>query len=191
VISKKKKIIDFLDELELFIGEKQVFTKKKRPSLCRLPWVHGCPNKNFVRPIFQRSFQVRHFSFWITEGIGLTEVSFHFWSQKQIPSGSSHRNFRLLFHFHVKHLPILMFLGLIWCKILCWAQKSILYGVWNATRSHESPKTEFDSLEIFKSHISIDQKFYAELKKVYFKGSKVQSKATRAQKRNLIVLNFL
>jgi hypothetical protein len=29
VISKKKKIIDFLDELELFIGEKQVFTKKQ------------------------------------------------------------------------------------------------------------------------------------------------------------------
>jgi hypothetical protein len=26
-------------------------------------------------------------------------------------------------------------------KILCWAQKSILYGVWNATGSHESPKT--------------------------------------------------
>jgi hypothetical protein len=29
VISKKKVFIDFLDELELFIGEKQVFTKKK------------------------------------------------------------------------------------------------------------------------------------------------------------------
>jgi hypothetical protein len=28
--------------------------------------------------------------------------------------------------------------------------------------------------------MSIDQKFYAELKKVYFMGSKVQSKATRA-----------
>jgi hypothetical protein len=35
-ISKKKKFIDFLDELELFIGEKQVFTKVS-PSLCRLP----------------------------------------------------------------------------------------------------------------------------------------------------------
>jgi hypothetical protein len=36
VISKKK-IIDLLDELGLFIEEKPVFTKKKFPSLCRLP----------------------------------------------------------------------------------------------------------------------------------------------------------
>jgi hypothetical protein len=37
VISKKNFFIDFLDELELFIEEKQVCTKKKFPSLCRLP----------------------------------------------------------------------------------------------------------------------------------------------------------
>jgi hypothetical protein len=37
VISKKKFFIDFLDELGLFIGEKPIFTKKKFPSLCRLP----------------------------------------------------------------------------------------------------------------------------------------------------------
>jgi hypothetical protein len=43
--------------------------------------------------------------------------------------GSSHTKFWLLFHFLVKYWPISMFLGLIWCKILCWAQKSILYGV--------------------------------------------------------------
>jgi hypothetical protein len=37
VISKKKFVIDFLDELELFIGEKQVFTKKKvrHSAVCR------------------------------------------------------------------------------------------------------------------------------------------------------------
>jgi hypothetical protein len=37
VISKKKFLIDFLDELELFIGEKQVFTKKKvrHSAVCR------------------------------------------------------------------------------------------------------------------------------------------------------------
>jgi hypothetical protein len=37
VISKKKFFIDFLDELELFIGEKQVFTKKKvrHSAVCR------------------------------------------------------------------------------------------------------------------------------------------------------------
>jgi hypothetical protein len=47
-----------------------------------------------------------------------------------------------------------MFLGLIWCKILCWAQKSILYWVWNATGSHESPKTKFVSHEIFISRVT-------------------------------------
>jgi hypothetical protein len=36
-----------------------------------------------------------------------------------------------------------------------------------------------------------DVKFYAELKKIYFMGSKVQSKAFRAQKRNLLVMKFL
>jgi hypothetical protein len=56
------------------------------------------------------------------------------------------------YHFHVKNLPILMFL--VRCKILCWAQKSILYGVWNATGSHESPKTEFAGHEIFISRVT-------------------------------------
>jgi hypothetical protein len=37
VISKKNFFIDFLDELGLFIDEKPVYTKKKIPSLCRLP----------------------------------------------------------------------------------------------------------------------------------------------------------
>jgi hypothetical protein len=36
-----------------------------------------------------------------------------------------------------------------------------------------------------------DVKFYAELKKVYFMGSKVQSKVFGAQKRNLLVIKFL
>jgi hypothetical protein len=75
VISKKK--IDFFDELGLFIG-KTDFYEKKIPSLCRLARLHGCPYENFVLPIFERCFQVRDFSFWITEGIGLTGVTFHF-----------------------------------------------------------------------------------------------------------------
>jgi hypothetical protein len=77
VISKKNFFIDFLDELGLFIGEKQVFTKKKFPSLCRLPSA-VCRDFMAVRPIFERCFQVRDFSFRITGGIGLTGVSFHF-----------------------------------------------------------------------------------------------------------------
>jgi hypothetical protein len=72
VISKKK--IDFLDALGLLIGGKPIFTKKK----IRLARFHGCTNENFFRPIFKRCFQVRDFSFWITEGIGLTGVSFSF-----------------------------------------------------------------------------------------------------------------
>jgi hypothetical protein len=187
----KKKNIDFLDELGLFIGEKPIFTKKKFPSLCRLPWFHGCTYENLVRPIFERCFQVRDFSFRITEGVGPTGVCFNFRPQKQIPSGSCHTNFWLLFHFHVKNLPNFMFLGLIWCKILRCAQKSILYGVWNATGSHESPKTEFVTNEIFISRVTYPSIRNAELKKVYFKRSKVQSKATRAQKRNWIVMKFL
>jgi hypothetical protein len=35
----------------------------------------------------------RDFSFWITEGIGPTGVSIHFWPEKQIMSGSCHKNF--------------------------------------------------------------------------------------------------
>jgi hypothetical protein len=43
-------------------------------------------------------------------------------------------------------------------------------------QSHESPKTEFVCHEIFISRvtISIDQKFYAELKKVYIMESEIQ-----------------
>jgi hypothetical protein len=74
---KKKFFIDFLDELK----------KPEKNRLCRLSWFHGCTNENFVRLIFERFFQVRDFSFWITEGIGLIGVSFHFSPQKQIPSG--------------------------------------------------------------------------------------------------------
>jgi hypothetical protein len=37
VTSKNIFFIGFLDELGLFIGEKPISTKKKIPSLCRLP----------------------------------------------------------------------------------------------------------------------------------------------------------
>jgi hypothetical protein len=81
VISINAFFFDFLDELGLFIGEIPIFTKKKkirRSAVCRLARFHSCPNENFVRMIFERCFQVRDFFFWITEGIGLTGVSFHF-----------------------------------------------------------------------------------------------------------------
>jgi hypothetical protein len=156
----------FSGRIKTFYRRKTGFYEKKKTVALprRLPWFHGCPNE-FCPAAF--CFQVRDFYFRITEGIGLTGVNFHFWPQKQILSGSCQTNFWLLFH--VKNLPIFMFLGLIWCKILCWAQKSlwglkcnraswepkngihqseilcwtqknIRYGVWNATTNHWSPK---------------------------------------------------
>jgi hypothetical protein len=146
---------------------------------------------NFVRPLYERYFQVRDFSFRITEGIGLTGVSLNFWPQKQIPRGICHRNFWLLFHFHVKYLPIFMFLGLIWCKILWWAQKSILYGVWNATGTHESPKTEFVSHEIFISRVTYPsiRNFMLSSKKYTLRGLKCNHKSW--EPKNLNKFKFL
>jgi hypothetical protein len=42
-------------------------------------------------------------------------------------------------------------------EILCWAQKSILYGVWNTTGSHKSPKTGNSNKS---SNLPIDKNFY-------------------------------
>jgi hypothetical protein len=54
--------MDFLDELRLFIEKKPIFTKKKNPSLCRLPSppavISWLPSEIFVCPIFERFFQV-------------------------------------------------------------------------------------------------------------------------------------
>jgi hypothetical protein len=60
VISNKKKFVDYLDELGLFIEENPIFTKKKfrRSAVCCLARFHGCPNKNFLCTIFERCFQV-------------------------------------------------------------------------------------------------------------------------------------
>jgi hypothetical protein len=71
--------IDFLEELGLFIKENPDFYKKKkirRSAGCRD--FMAVQMKNFVRSLFERCIQVRDFTFWITEGIGLTGVSFHF-----------------------------------------------------------------------------------------------------------------
>jgi hypothetical protein len=107
--------IDFLDELGLFIGEKTIFTKKKFL-------------RSGVHPLFERCFQVRNLSFRIT-GVG-----FCFWPHKQIPSGSCHRNFWLLFTSMWKIYQFLCFWTWFDVKFYAgWAQKSILYGFWNAT----------------------------------------------------------
>jgi hypothetical protein len=43
--------------------------------------------------MFRKVFQVTDSSFWITQEIGLTGVTFHFWPQKKTPSGSCQTNF--------------------------------------------------------------------------------------------------
>jgi hypothetical protein len=65
----------FSGRIRTFYRSKTDLYEKKFPSLCYLPWFHGCPNENFVRLTFERCYQVRDFSFWITEGIGLTGVA--------------------------------------------------------------------------------------------------------------------
>jgi hypothetical protein len=59
---QKKKIIVFLNKLGLFIGTNRFLVLMK----------------NVVGPLFEKSFQVRAFFFLITEGVGLSWVSFHF-----------------------------------------------------------------------------------------------------------------
>jgi hypothetical protein len=141
---QKKKFIDFLDELGLFIEEKPICTKKKFPS----PAVCCLPRKVWL-PTSTLSVHLRDFSLRISDWFGPQSILLILGLREQIPSGSSHTNFWLLFHFLVKYWPILMFLGLIWCKTLCWAQKSILYGVLSPIESLWSLKTEFFGHEFF------------------------------------------
>jgi hypothetical protein len=107
-----------------FSGRIRTFYRTKTNFFTSL--YHDFKMKNSVHLLFLQKFQIRCFSFWITERIGLTGVSFHLWPQKNIPLGICHWNFWLFFHSIVKSWQILMFLGLIWCNILCWAQEIIL-----------------------------------------------------------------
>jgi hypothetical protein len=65
------------------------------------------------------------------------------------------------------------------------SKKYTLWGL-SPIGSLWSPKTEFVGHEFFISRV-IDQKFYAELKKVYFMGSELQPGVMRAQKREIQV----
>jgi hypothetical protein len=119
---QKKIFYRFSGRIRTFYRRKTDLYEKKNSVTCRLPSAI-CPEK-FGSPLLPFPFNLE------TSPSGLvTDLVLIFGLREQIPSGSSHTNFWLLFHFLVKYWPILMFLGLIWCKILCWAQKSILYGV--------------------------------------------------------------
>jgi hypothetical protein len=66
--------INFMDEL----GQIPIFTKKKfrRSVVCRN--FMAVQMQTFFRLLFEKSYQVRDIFFWMTEGIGLIGVSFHF-----------------------------------------------------------------------------------------------------------------
>jgi hypothetical protein len=85
--------------------QKPICTKKKILSLCCLPrkvWI----------PTFTLPVQHRDFSFWISEWFGSQSILLIFGLREQIPSGSHHTTFLLVFYFYVKYPPISMFLGL-------------------------------------------------------------------------------
>jgi hypothetical protein len=96
--------IDFLDyRLGLFIEEKPICTKKN-VGHC-LPWKVWLPTSTL--PV-----QLRDFCFWITEWFDPQSIQLVFGLREQIPSGSHHTNFWLLFYFYGKYPPIWMLLGL-------------------------------------------------------------------------------
>jgi hypothetical protein len=70
--------IDFLDDD--FLEKTDFYEKKNSVALPSAVWRDfiAVQMKKFVRTIFKICFQFRAFSFWITEGIGLTGVIFHF-----------------------------------------------------------------------------------------------------------------
>jgi hypothetical protein len=141
----------FSGRITTFYRRKTDLYEKKnfRRSACR----RRLPRKVWL-PTSTLSVQLRDFCFWIRKWFGPQSILLIFGLREQIPSGSSHTNFWLLFHFLVKYWPILLFLGLIWCKILCWAQKSILYGVKSRIGSLWSPKTKFVGHEFFISRVT-------------------------------------
>jgi hypothetical protein len=51
---------------------KKRYYEKKKSAVCRV--FMAFKMQNFFRPVFERCFQVRNFSFWITKKIGLTGV---------------------------------------------------------------------------------------------------------------------
>jgi hypothetical protein len=69
--------IDFLEDLGLFTEEIPIFLRKKKIRRSAVWRDFMAVQMKFVHPIFERRFQVRDFSFWITEGIGLTGVCFY------------------------------------------------------------------------------------------------------------------
>jgi hypothetical protein len=101
---QKKFFIDFLEEVELFIKEKQVFTKKKSVTLpsavCRE--FMAVQMRILSARFLKDPFKLYTSPFGSLKELVQLELFLYFWPREQIPSGSCHTNFWLLFHFHVK-----------------------------------------------------------------------------------------
>jgi hypothetical protein len=104
VISKKKKIYRFSGRIRTFYRRKTDFYEKK--NSVALPSDVAVAICRDYMAVHMKILSARFLKDTFTQGIGLTGVSFHFWPQKQIPSGSSHMNFWLIFHFYAKYPPI-------------------------------------------------------------------------------------
>jgi hypothetical protein len=102
VIPKKFFFIDFLDKLELFLGEKQVFTKKKvrHSAVCRE--FMAVQMRILSTRFLKDPFELDTSPFGSLKKLVQLELFLYFWPREQIPSCSCHTNFWPLFYFHVK-----------------------------------------------------------------------------------------
>jgi hypothetical protein len=130
---QKKLFYRFSERIITFFRRKTDFYEKKISVTLPSAVISKLSKWKFCPPDFRRMLSSK--TRLPLKELVLLELFLYFWPQEQIPSGSCHTNFWLLFHFHVKYWPILMFRA--WRNV----------------------------------------KFYAELKKIYSLGSKVQSKA--------------
>jgi hypothetical protein len=94
---QKKHFYRFSGRIRTFYRRKTDLYEKKisvaLPSaVCRLP-------RKVWLPTSTLSFQLRDFSFWISDWFGPQSILLIFGLREQIPSGSSHTNFWLLFTF--------------------------------------------------------------------------------------------
>jgi hypothetical protein len=89
IISKKKNY-RFSGWIKTFYRRKTDLYEKIIPSLCRLPRIVWLPISTLL-------VQFKDFSFWISEWFGPHSILLIFGLREQIPSGSHHTNFWLLF----------------------------------------------------------------------------------------------
>jgi hypothetical protein len=125
VISKKQFFIEFLDEWEFFIGEKQVFTKKKvRHSAVGREFM-AVQMRIFSARFLKDPFKLDTSLFESLKELVLLELFLYFWPREQILSGSSQSNFWLQFaNFDVFGFALMYNFMLCLKKYTLWGLKS-------------------------------------------------------------------